>query len=238
METSLRPSGLSPDGQMDTDASGAGAGKEPRLGELERSATKRDAGLSAPERDSLLQGRVRVRVLLLHLLRSSLSIAEGVARWRRSMWRPHPFLFRGRNLLRVIRKDTRFLLEDSAPALLQLLAVPFDEIKLLLAFSFPPQPSSPPAVQGVSRPGESDGTGAAAPGEDVPQDPLSVGSVVDLVEVNEVIPDPRILDRLDRAVRMVHLEAGLQQRLRKETARLNEEHMFIPVLRWRRKGKI
>jgi hypothetical protein len=173
-------------------------------------------GELAPElRLIVLKHRVRCRVMMLHILRSSVEIVEQVRRWRRTMWRPHSFLWRGRSYLRKMRKDLSFLAQEPAAGLMDYLSVPKDEIRILLAFWRPPA---------------WDGRGLEA----VPGDPDSrFGSVLGLCKTDMLVPDLRIIGRVDRCLAVVHGEKELQRRLQRETDRLEHEGLFVPVMRWR-----
>jgi len=174
--------------------------------------------LSAAERRIVLKHRVRVRALLLHVLRTTMDTVEGIIRWRRTMWRPHSFLWRGKSYLRKVRKDVSFLSQSPASGLLDVMSVPRDEVRILLALWRYPAPGG-------------SGFGTEADPEDD-----RVGSVLALCHTDLLVPDLRIVGRIDRVVATVHAEKELQRRLRRESDQLEAQGLFVPVLRWQLPG--
>ncbi len=172
--------------------------------------------LSVEERRFAIKHRVRVRALMLHTLRHILAACEGIVRWRSTMWRPHAFLWRGKNLLRTVRKDLEFLARDPAASVLARLHVPQDELDVLLAFWRPPSLRPEGAAPSASAPAGTD-----------------FGSVLGLCNRGLLPPDLRLVARVDRALAVVHSEQGLQKRLARETELLESKGLFVPVLRWR-----
>ncbi|KAA0163174.1 hypothetical protein FNF28_04399 [Cafeteria roenbergensis] len=172
--------------------------------------------LSVEERRFAIKHRVRVRALMLHTLRHTLAACEGIVRWRSTMWRPHAFLWRGKNLLRTVRKDLEFLARDPAASVLARLHVPQDELDVLLAFWRPPSLRPEGAAPSASAPAGTD-----------------FGSVLGLCNRGLLPPDLRLVARVDRALAVVHSEQGLQKRLARETELLESKGLFVPVLRWR-----
>lgn len=172
--------------------------------------------LTAEERRFAIKHRVRARALMLHVLRHILAACENIVRWRNTMWRPHAFLWRGRNLLRAIRKDLEFLVRDPAASTLARLRVPQDELDVLLAFWKPPSMRPEGAAPSAVAPAGSD-----------------FGSVLGLCNRGILPPDLRLVARVDRALAVVHSEPGLQKRLARETELLESKGLFVPILLWR-----
>jgi hypothetical protein len=175
--------------------------------------------LTPEERRLVLKYRSRCRALMLRILRTSVDATEAITQWRQTMWRPHAFLWKGRSYLRKMRKDLAFVAQEPASGLLDYMGVPRDEVRILLSFH------AAPAY---------DGRGTQLFEND---ESSKIGSVIALCTSELLIPDLRIVNRIDKCLALVHSEKELQRRLRRETEELEQKGLFVPVLRWRMGGE-
>lgn len=63
--------------------------------------------------------QIEVRALLLAIAKLTVQIVEQVTKWRRTLWRPQPFLYNGKNYMKQMTRDICFLDKDPAKTILR-----------------------------------------------------------------------------------------------------------------------
>lgn len=190
--------------------------------------------------------RAQVRVMLLSLLRLTISFTEHLREWRTTLWRPQPFLWRGRNYVEKMARDTKWLVHKQFDQVWKAMNVPADEVSVCAALCAeeygrhaPTQPAQATELgKEVNTPGEGrlaheqDDSELLTFKDKVGKCRVSIGN---RLKLSTLPVDSATVERIDAALCVIADEHALQRRLRDETKELAERGAFVPIMRWRLK---
>ena len=157
--------------------------------------------------------RARIRTLLLSLLKLTVQFIEHLSNWRKALWRPRPFFFRGGNYAQKIAFDTQWLARSNIKQTLREINVPRDELDVCSMFSCQIVWSSTTESQ------------------------MNVQDWKIMLQkataVGNLPADGNILSRIAEALSSLSGESVRQRKYQLELEVLSKRNMYIPMLRWR-----
>jgi hypothetical protein len=167
----------------------------------------------------------------------TLDVIKAVQRWRRNLWRPHPFVYMGVNYVAKMKEDLGILESDIYARLLALVPLRYTDLQCVLFFDSagriqvdahgPASGASTPFLNRSAAPTPSHGHHGPAPSEPSPQVEQLLHEFRCRVSARE----------LQLAASVVLEEEVLQNALAIEQASLLHKGVFIPTLHAKRGGE-